>query len=178
MATIRAGNVIGGGDWAPNRLIPDAVRDGAEGKTTVVRMPQAIRPWGHVLEPLTAYLMIGQQLFEGCEEAAQAWNIGPGQTRFVTVETLLKLACEHWKKLKFDFCKPETSVPHETSFLSLDCSKAKRQLGWSPVWTFEETVRHTIKWYRQYYENNEVLTRGQLMQYVHDAVQQRAVWTY
>ncbi len=183
LATVRAGNVIGGGDWAANRIIPDIVRAAAEGKATEIRMPQAVRPWQHVLEPLAAYLLIGQKLLEQSmlkvgEEAAQAWNIGPNREGIVTVETLLTLAQPHWNKLKYDFCRPKTDekTPHETSFLSLDCAKARHRLGWSSVWSLEETVQHTIDWYRHFYENSEVLTQTQLTRFVDDAKNRGAVW--
>lgn len=177
MATVRAGNVIGGGDWALDRIIPDIVRHAAVGKPTVIRMPQAVRPWEHVLEPLAAYLLVGQRLLEEKKETAQAWNFGPDPESVVTVGELATLARTHWDALDFDCQTRQMSALHETNYLALDCSKAKRQLGWKPVWTLQETVKHTIDWYRRYYENNEVLTRRQLSQYVHDAARQQAVWT-
>jgi len=177
MAIARAGNVIGGGDWALDRIVPDIVRDAAEGKTTTIRMPHAVRPWEHVLEPLAAYLLLGQGLLEGRQEFAQAWNFGPEQESIVTVGELAKLAQVHWDKLKFDLQQPQSMALHETNYLALDCSKAKRHLGWKPIWPLEETTKHTMAWYRGYYENNEVLTNRQLSQYIQDAVNQQAVWT-
>jgi len=176
LATCRAGNVIGGGDWAADRIVPDMVRAAAVGKTTVIRMPHAVRPWEHVLEPLAGYLLVGQRLLEGKSEFAQAWNFGPDHEGIVTVEQLAEYAKTHWNALTFDLQRSETQKLHETSHLSLDCSKAKRQLGWSPVWSLEETVKHTIDWYREYYENKNVMTREQLVQFVEDAKVRQVVW--
>jgi CDP-glucose 4,6-dehydratase len=177
VATCRAGNVIGGGDWAEDRIVPDMVRAAAKGETTMIRMPHAVRPWEHVLEPLAGYLLVGQRLLEGKAEFAQAWNFGPDTEGAVTVAQLTEHAQMHWNALKIDLNRPAGQPLHETSYLSLDCSKAKRQLGWSPVWSLEETVRHTINWYREYYENDKVVTLEQLSQFVADAKERQVVWT-
>ena len=175
-ASIRAGNVIGGGDWASDRIVPDLVRAATKGETTIIRMPHAVRPWEHVLEPLAAYLLIGQRLLEGRADIAQAWNIGPDENGIVTVGQLAELAQTYWDKLKIDF-RPSQTLPHETRYLSLDCSKAKHQLGWQPVWSFDETVKHTIDWYRTHCESNEILSLSQLSQFIADAKDRQAVWT-
>jgi CDP-glucose 4,6-dehydratase len=175
LATCRAGNVIGGGDWAADRIVPDMVRAATVGETTVIRMPHAVRPWEHVLEPLAGYLLIGQRLLEGKSEFAQAWNFGPDAEGIVTVGELAEHAKTHWNALKFDMPPPENQGPHETSYLALDCSKAKRRLGWSPIWSFEETVQHTMSWYREYYENKRITTLEQLTQFVADAGERKAI---
>jgi len=177
LATCRAGNVIGGGDWAANRIVPDMARAAASSEATVIRMPHAVRPWEHVLEPLAGYLLVGQRLLEGKAEFAQAWNFGPDAEGIVTVGKLAEYAQTHWNALKIDLTPSETNGPHETSYLALDCSKAKRRLGWSPVWSLEETVRHTIDWYREYYENKKIMTEEQLSQFVADAQNRKAIWT-
>ena len=176
LATCRAGNVIGGGDWAANRIVPDMARAAANGEATVIRMAHAVRPWEHVLEPLAGYLLVGRHLLEGQAEFAQAWNFGPDAEGIVTVGELAEHAQSHWTALKIDMTAPETQGPHETSYLALDCSKAKRRLGWSPVWSFEETVRHTIAWYREYYTNKKIVTWEQLSQFVADAEKHKAIW--
>ena len=176
LATCRAGNVIGGGDWAKDRIVPDMVCAAAVSKTTAIRMPQAIRPWEHVLEPLSGYLLLGQKLLEGKQEYAESWNFGPDSEGIVTVETLAENARMHWNAITMDYHRSEGQKLHETSHLALDCSKAKRRLGWSPVWSLEETVQHTIDWYREYYENKKVVTLEQLTQFVGDAKTRRAVW--
>jgi len=177
LATCRAGNVIGGGDWAANRIVPDMVCAAASGKTMGIRMPHAVRPWEHVLEPLAGYLLVGQRLLERKVEFAQAWNFGPDAKGIVTVGELAEHAQSHWNALKIDVTAPETQGPHETSYLALDCSKAKRRLGWSPVWSLEETVQHTIDWYREYYENKKIVTSDQLSQFVADAKNRQTIWT-
>jgi CDP-glucose 4,6-dehydratase len=168
--------VIGGGDWAKDRIVPDMVRAAAAGQPTTIRMPHAVRPWEHVLEPLAGYLLVGQRLLEGDAEFAQAWNFGPDTEGIVNVEKLTELAKPHWNALQFDLQRSLTQGLHETSYLALDCSKAKRQLGWSPVWSLEETVRSTIDWYREYYENKNVVTQTQLSQFVEDAKSRQTVW--
>jgi len=177
LATCRAGNVIGGGDWAANRLVPDMVRAAVGGETTVIRMPRAVRPWEHVLEPLAGYLLVGQRLLEARTEFAQAWNFGPDAEGVVTVGELAEYAQTHWDTLKIDRIPPDNPGLHETSYLALDCSKAKRHLGWLPIWSLEETVRHTIRWYREYYVNNKIVTLEQLSQFVADSKNRRAIWT-
>ena len=176
-ASCRAGNVIGGGDWAHDRIVPDMVRATAKGETTIIRMPNAVRPWEHVLEPLAGYLLVGQRLLEGKAEFAQAWNFGPDTEGIVTVAQLVELAKTHWNALKIDLDRLTGQPLHETSYLSLDCSKAKHRLGWLPVWSLAETVRHTIDWYREYYENNKVATLEQLSQFVADAQKRKVIWT-
>lgn len=168
LASVRAGNVIGGGDWAEDRLIPDLVKAAAQNKTVPIRMPMAVRPWEHVLEPLFGYLRVGELLLEGKSEFAAAWNFGPDKDGCVSVGTLVEQAGLYWNRIKAEFpvlSKKIDQSLHETTLLYLNCDKAQSLLGWKPVWNFEETLRHTIEWYREFYENKKVLTLEQLEQY-------------
>ncbi len=164
LASCRAGNVIGGGDWAEDRLIPDLIRCAVRGETTFIRMPGAVRPWEHVLEPLSGYLLLGQRLLEGDAECAQAWNFGPDPDSNVTVGEVVQLAAETWSKIHVDVSKEPQ--PHETTLLRLDCEKAKTRLNWKPIWNLRETVELTIQWYQQYYEQGQVATVPQLERFL------------
>ena len=174
LASCRAGNVVGGGDWAEDRLIPDLVRSAARGDTTFIRMPSAIRPWEHVLEPLSGYLLLGQRLLEGKSEFAEAWNFGPDATSNVTVGEVVKSASEVWNKIRVNISKEPQ--PHETTLLMLDCEKAKTRLNWKPIWNLQETIDFTIHWYQQYYEKNKIETFQQMGQFFEDAKKHGATW--
>jgi CDP-glucose 4,6-dehydratase len=174
LATCRAGNAIGGGDWAKDRLIPDLVRATARGKILQIRMPYAIRPWQHVLEPLAGYLLIGQKLLEGDTACADAWNFGHDAEGNISVEEIVQIAAKHWEQLRVELTCEKSR--HETSLLMLDCSKARNKLGWKPVWNLEKTVAETIGWYRQFYTKNNIQTLEQLEMFVEDANHANAVW--
>ena len=174
LASCRAGNVIGGGDWTEERLIPDLVRAAAKNGAAVIRMPQAVRPWEHVLEPLAGYLQLGQRLLEGKTEFAEAWNFGPDVSGHETVGEIVRLASRSWKKIKIASTTSPTRL-HETTLLKLDCTKARHRLNWKPVWNLQQTVEKTVEWYREYYEHGEILTREQLETYLEDARQAGAI---
>jgi CDP-glucose 4,6-dehydratase len=145
IATARAGNVIGGGDWAEDRLIPDAVRAWAKGGVLDVRRPDATRPWQHVLEPLRAYLVLAEQL--AAERAlAPAYNIGPDGAA-ESVRAVLSLAASHFDGTRVKFAD-RIEGPHEAATLALDPTLARRDLGISPLWSLEEGVARTARWYR------------------------------
>ena len=147
IATARAGNVIGGGDWAKDRIIPDMVRSLIEKKAVDIRNPNAVRPWQHVLEPLHGYLSIASQLLDSrVPSASTAWNFGPGPEGHKTVGDLVSLFHELWGD--GDWEPDGVEHPHETSFLSLAIDKAVNQLGWTPTWNFRKTVSKTVEWYR------------------------------
>ena len=166
MASGRAGNVIGGGDWAADRLIPDIVRATQSGRATLIRNPQSVRPWQHVLEPLHGYLKLGARLLDGERSAAEGWNFGPAIDDSRNVEALALLFQKEWSKAKFEFGTPGDATGdatvHEAGLLRLDISKAEIELGWKPILSLEETVRWTADWYRGFVEKKEVLSRGQL----------------
>ncbi|MBP7865037.1 MAG: CDP-glucose 4,6-dehydratase [Acidobacteria bacterium] len=176
LASARAGNVIGGGDWAADRLTPDIVRATAIKQKAQIRNPRAVRPWQHVLEPLSGYLLLGQRLLEGRKDFADAWNFGPGETGHATVETMVGLMKAAWPDIE-----PETpstaGEPHEAVTLKLDCSKAREQLRWEPVWDARQAVESTVRWYRAYYASREVKSPEDLDQYQEDARSRKAVWT-
>lgn len=175
LASARAGNVIGGGDWAEDRLVPDAVKAAARGEAVLVRNPSAVRPWQHVLEPLAGYLLLGQRLVEGKTEFAQAWNFGPDDEGAVAVEQVIARLQQAWPRI---CVQTATAVagPHETQVLKLDASKARTVLDWRPQWRWQEAVERTARWYRQYYENGAVATRDDLECYVRGAGKQGFVW--
>ena len=164
LATVRAGNVIGGGDWAEDRLLPDAARAAARGESMVIRSPRSVRPWQHVLEPLSGYLLVGGQLLEKILSAASAWNFGPEDEGNVEVETVVERFRKSWPKLHVKI-EPNPNAPHETKVLKLDSGKAKRELGWKPIWDWQTAVDRTAVWYREYYENQTVLSADDLQAY-------------
>ena len=144
VSTARAGNVIGGGDFAPDRVIPDCIRAASEGRTIEIRNPHATRPYQHVLEPLSAYLMLAERQ-AGDASLVGAWNVGPDDADCVTTGELADLFCKAWGA----DARWETHAddgPHEAHFLKLDCSKIKSALGWSPRWHIGEAVAHTAAW--------------------------------
>ena len=145
IATARAGNVIGGGDWAKDRLIPDFIRSIIDNKTLTVRNPQATRPWQHVLEPLSGYLILAQKLFETGIEYSGAWNFGPADSDAVSVETVVKNICEYWGSAASYEIKPVTEL-HESNSLTLDCSKANAKLGWYPKWNAQKAIGSIVEW--------------------------------
>jgi len=148
VATARAGNVIGGGDWAADRLIPDAMRAWGAGKAVVIRNPQAVRPWQHVLEPLAGYLALAETLWDAPERAG-AYNFGPDAGDMATVAQVLEIA-----KRAYGFAEDETAYhvepggPHEAQLLTLDNGRARAVLGMAPLWRMEEAVSRTVRWYR------------------------------
>ena len=168
LANCRAGNVIGGGDWAEDRIIPDIVRAASKGEILQIRNPGAIRPWQHVLEPLSGYLMICQKLLEGNIELAGAWNFGPSEEMIFTVGELFDSFKESWGKINCDQNVSSTQL-HEAQVLKLDCSKALMRLRWKPVWGMDKTLKNTVEWYKNFYEKNQVSTPLDLKTYVNDA---------
>ena len=175
-ATARAGNVIGGGDWALDRLIPDLVRAASQGKPAEIRFPNAVRPWQHVLEALSGYLTLGAALLSGGKTFASAWNFGPVAAESYTVGDIVKIAQTEWDKIHF--CADETpDQPHEAAHLLLDCHKALELLHWHPVWNTEQTVRRTIRWYREFYEDGKIVTPDDLESYCETAGQAGLEWT-
>jgi CDP-glucose 4,6-dehydratase len=145
LATARAGNVIGGGDWADDRLIPDIIKAISPGKKVVIRSPKAIRPWQHVLEPLSGYLNLAENLYTRGNKYAGAWNFGPKDTDAKPVEWIVKRMCSKWgnnASYKID----KGSHPHEAHYLKLNCSKAKKEMGWIPKWNLAKAIDKTIEW--------------------------------
>ena len=148
LATARAGNVIGPGDWAADRIVPDAVRAIRAGSKLSVRNPRAVRPWQHVLEPLGGYLRLGQVLLEQGEAVAEGWNFGPDPASARTVGDLADRFCQAWGPGAAWQAEPNSAHPHEAHLLQLNIEKAGARLGWIPRWDFETTVRRTAAGYR------------------------------
>ncbi|MCT7552841.1 CDP-glucose 4,6-dehydratase [Aliarcobacter butzleri] len=177
LATCRAGNVIGGGDWAKDRLITDIMLSVSQGQKVKIRNPKATRPWQHVLEPLSGYLQIGQKLLEEKVEFADAWNFGPSDEGSITVEEVVLNVKKHWDKIDYEINSNPNQL-HEANFLKLDCSKAHILLKWKDVWDSHTTFEKTVKWYKAYYENHkEVLTANDLKSYVSDAKAKKLEWS-
>ncbi len=155
VASARAGNVIGGGDWASDRLIPDCVRALLKGERITIRNPHAIRPWQHVLEPLGGYLLLAQKLYEGGPAFAEGWNFGPDDADAMPVEWLVERLCANWGgNAAYEIDKGEH--PHEAHYLKLDCSKAKALLGWHPRWSLEKALARIVEWTLAYRQKDDL----------------------
>jgi CDP-glucose 4,6-dehydratase len=148
ISTVRAGNVIGGGDWAVDRIVPDAIRSLSQGDPILVRNPNATRPWQHVIEPLSGYLLTAEALAGDVEPPCEPFNFGPTLTSNRTVEELVGTILEHWPGSWLDQSDPNSS--HEANLLHLQIDKAYHRLGWRPRWNFATTVKRTVDWYRAY----------------------------
>ncbi len=164
IATARAGNVIGGGDWTEDRLIPDLIRAITLKQTLMIRSPNAVRPWQHVLESLHGYLLLGQRLFHGDTTAADAWNFGPAVEDNRNVASVLNELQKHWPQMSWQLTSD--AQPHETQALYLDSSKAIKQLNWQPVWSLDQALQHVAQWYRAYLETGSVISRDQLLAFM------------
>lgn len=178
IASARAGNVIGGGDWAQDRLMTDFVTCVAQGRPLELRNPSATRPWQHVLEPLSGYLTLAQRLL-GADGArfAQAWNFGPRDDASTSVEVLARRLVQVWGQGEV-ICASRPDQPHEAQRLALDCSKARLLMGWSAVWGVDETISRTVEWYRQFYRGDDVgaLLSEQICAYAEEARVQGLPW--
>lgn len=174
LGSCRAGNVIGGGDWAEDRLIPDVVRAVEKKQKVSLRNPDATRPWQHVLEPLSGYLLLGQLLLEGKKEFAQAWNFGPRDGGVRRVLDVIKMMAAQWDEVGYEINSGEH--PHEAMLLQLNCEKAEREMRWHEVWDIDKTIARMVSWYKAYYENGKILSADDLDAYVTDAAQKGLVW--
>lgn len=156
LATARAGNVMGGGDWTVGRLIPDCLRALADGQPIALRSPDSVRPWQHVLEPLSGYLLLGRCLFEDPSAFAEAWNFGPELKDARPVREVVDLCYRSWG-LEPTWRKETEEGPQEASVLRLDSSKARLRLGWQPAWGLEEALTHTLAWHRAYLDQRDLV---------------------
>lgn len=175
LASVRAGNVIGGGDWGEDRLIPDIVRATVANEPVVIRSPRAVRPWQHVLEPLSGYLLLGQQLLDGKADCADSWNFGPESDAGITVQTVVESVKSFWDSFNYEIT-PAITDHHEAGLLRLDCSKARFRMGWHGIWNAEKTFDKTIGWYRNFYENGQINTEKDLEEYIDTARNQQLDW--
>ncbi len=166
LASVRAGNVIGGGDWAVDRLIPEFLRAIDTGETLKIRSPNSLRPWQHVLEPLSGYLMLAEKLYEQGEAFADAWNFGPSDEDTKSVGWIVEQLCAlnpgaSWKA-------DSKKQPHEAVLLKLDSSKAKANLGWSPRWDLKTALSKTVEWHQAWRDDEDLdrLTTMQISEYL------------
>jgi CDP-glucose 4,6-dehydratase len=170
LASARAGNVIGGGDWSEDRLIPDIMRSIAASKPVKIRNPGAIRPWQHVLEPLSGYLLLAEKLLVSGDTYAQAWNFGPEPSDARTVEWISERITSLWGEGSNWIAEGGTH-PHEARFLMLDCSKSVHQLGWKSRWTLNTALEQIVSWHRLHRDgaNMRSVTEGQIKDYLKSA---------
>ena len=178
-ATTRAGNVIGGGDWASDRIVPDCIRAWSTGESETVRSPRATRPWQHVLEPLSGYLWLGAHLLDDGTLDGEAFNFGPGTAQDETVADLIESMTRRWQGARWEVAPGSESAGREASLLKLSCDKALRQLDWQAVLPFAETVELTIDWYRAWHvaeDDLRDLTLSQIDRYTESAARAGLSW--
>lgn len=155
IATARAGNVIGGGDWSTDRLIPDILKAFEKSEKVTIRNPKAIRPWQHVLECLSGYLILCEYLYKYGSEYAEAWNFGPNDTECVSVEHIVQKLSQYWgEEAQWEI--DSSKQPHEAKYLKLDCSKAKNKLNWAPKWNLDETLESIVDWHKVYLNSDNI----------------------
>jgi len=155
VATARAGNVIGGGDWAEDRLIPDILCAFQSKQAVIIRNPKSIRPWQHVLEPLFGYLMLAQKLYEKPKEYAEAWNFGPLDENVLTAQFVVDYLAKEWGESAM-WVPGDDNYPHEANYLKLDCSKAKVKLGWQPIWDLSLTLSKIVSWQKAWLNQDDM----------------------
>lgn len=165
IASARSGNVIGGGDWAKDRIIPDIVRALRSNKTINIRNPKSIRPWQHVLEPLSGYLQLGLKLNENPTHFSESWNFGPHTQDNLYVEDIVKKAIEIWGRGEY-ICASNINQPHEAGLLKLDISKTVNELGWKPKWDAKQAIEKTMNWYFCDQSNIQKLIKSQFDEFL------------
>lgn len=156
IATARAGNVIGGGDWSSDRLIPDAIRAFNQEEPVIIRNPQAIRPWQHVIEPLSGYLLLIENLYRHGQQFASAWNFGPHDSDTRSVSSVIELMTKRWHS-KASWSVGDTTQLHEAQLLRLDCRQARDRLNWHPHWSLEVAIEKIAEWHRSHYKHQDML---------------------
>jgi len=181
VAVTRAGNVIGGGDWASDRIVPDCMNSWSNDEVVDVRNPDATRPWQHVLEPLSGYLELASQLSVNLGMHGEAYNFGPPVHYDHTVRVLIDEMANYWDSVHWNDVSGNHKPLHEASLLKLNCDKALFDLQWKPTLDFEETVRMTVEWYKNYYQNCPEsmyeFSLKQIMEYTQLAIQRDQQWT-
>jgi CDP-glucose 4,6-dehydratase len=175
LMTVRAGNVVGGGDWAEDRLIPDIMKALVKGDNVMIRRPNAVRPWQHVLEPLSGYLLLGQKLIEGLTFERKSWNFGPDNEARFSVRALAELLKDILPEIEVRMDQ-EGSHPHEAGILTVDSSNSRDLLGWRPVWDTTTGIIKTAEWYKAHMMSQEILTYDQISAYVADAGKSGLSW--
>ena len=181
VASARAGNVIGGGDWASDRIVPDCIIAWSEKKNAKLRNPKSTRPWQHVLEPLSGYLLLGAMLDDSKKFSGEKYNFGPPDENDFSVSYLINKMSDCWPGSSWEIDKANDSKIKEAGLLKLDCRKAKKDLNWVPVLSFDETVQMTIDWYKEFYINkNELMldfALSQILEYTELASKRKTIWT-
>jgi len=176
----RAGNVIGGGDWAVDRIVPDCMGAWASGKTVDIRSPHATRPWQHVLEPLSGYLCLAESLYLNSKNHGEAYNFGPSADQNYPVSKLIDEMSKYWDKVKWNDVSTDDNHVHEAGLLKLNCDKALFDLDWRSTLQFQETVKMTVEWYKEYYQNRAQsmhdFTVSQIESYTKVAKQNNISW--
>lgn len=178
LSTVRAGNVIGGGDWAKDRLVPDCIKAIVNNEEIIIRSPKATRPWQHVLEPLSGYLWLGVLMGQDGKKFAQAWNFGPEDKDIWEVESVVNGLIKNFGKGSYKV--ENKKQPHEASLLKLDISKVKFYLDWKPVYHVNESIQETANWYKAYYSGEKdliELTKNQINSYVDQARETKTQWS-
>jgi CDP-glucose 4,6-dehydratase len=172
IASVRAGNVIGGGDWAKDRIIPDCIKAIENNKSIEIRSPRSLRPWQHVLEPLSGYLLLGEKMFNNPLDYAEAWNFGPELSSIVPVWDVAQLVIKHYGAGRLIDASNSVSL-HEAKILILDISKAKFRLGWVPILTIEKAIELTVEWYKCY-EKGDIykMCVNQIQTFMNSLIQQ------
>ena len=155
LSSVRSGNVIGGGDWAKDRLIPDIMNSISKRIPTQIRNTRSIRPWQFVLEPLFGYLILAQRMWEEGKEFSEPWNFGPDETDCKSVKWILEKISKEWDD-GFSWKEDTRDNPHEAEMLKLDCNKAKKRLGWKTKLDVNETIEWTVNWYKEYFKNSDM----------------------
>lgn len=175
VCSARAGNVIGGGDWSIDRLIPDIVKNANTNSITEIRSPKSTRPWQHVLEPLSGYLTLGQNILAENISIAGGWNFGPKNNETLSVSEVLNQSLAIWPKIKYQIPTSNNAL-HEAKLLRLDCTKSNTKLNWYPVWNTQQAIEKTILWYKNYYENAVLNTELDLKQFIDNAIDLKYDW--
>jgi len=176
IATIRAGNVIGGGDWANYRLIPDSIKSLISNKNIILRNPQSIRPWQHVLESLSGFLLVGSKLAKNSKKFSGPWNVGPSPKNILSVESVVKKIIHQWGNGRIIIKKNNL---HEAKLLKLDSSKISNLMKWKPTYSFDDSIEKTVDWYLRYYENKKTIQNFTILQiedYVKQAQKIKNTW--
>ena len=179
ISTIRAGNVLGGGDWAKDRLIPDSITSLSKRKKILIRNKNSIRPWQFVLEPLSGILWLIVKMNSSSKKFNQSWNIGPNQKNHVTVQKIIEKISQNWKDTTWTNMATKNNQPHESKYLKLDVTKANSVLKWKNVYGIDDTIRETISWYKSYYTKKSSmyeLSVNQIINYVKFAQKNNLQW--
>jgi CDP-glucose 4,6-dehydratase len=180
-ASVRAGNVIGGGDWGMDRLIPDCIRAWSENKPVDIRNPYAVRPWQHVLEPLSGYLWLGALLWNEPQNYSGAWNFGPDDASHLTVAEVVDKLIQYWGSGSW-MNHPSPDAPHEANLLKLCCDKAHQKLNWYSALNIDDCLLMTTEWYKKFYESNlqedmYAICTNQILTYTEAAKRKKLIWT-